>query len=234
MISQNTPLHAGIWFYILNEIIMARFLKGIHGAYSGKVGNVIGSNWRNVDYVRSVAKPSNKPATEKQLAQRARFGLAVSFLSPIKDVLNLGYSDRTQTKSTGYNKALQHLLNHGVVGSYPDFELDYAAVSVSRGSLNNLMGAHWQESAPRVITMTWETEVNRFNAFVDDAVILLMYNIDKAFFSILESGTRGDGSIDVTMPEAYTGDRIVGWVFTGHRDGIKTSSSYYLGEITLS
>src|SRR5690606_18528904 len=138
MISQNTPLHAGIWFYILNEIIMARFLKGIHGAYSGKVGNVIGSNWRNVDYVRSVAKPSNKPATEKQLAQRARFGLAVSFLSPIKDVLNLGYSDRTQTISTCYITDLQYLLNHGVVDSYTDLYLVLSTLSTSSGILTNL------------------------------------------------------------------------------------------------
>lgn len=60
---------------------MVRFLKGITGAYSGKVGSVIGSNWRNVDYVRSLSKRSNKPASEDQLAQRAHFALAVSFLS---------------------------------------------------------------------------------------------------------------------------------------------------------
>ncbi|WP_229707698.1 DUF6266 family protein, partial [Sphingobacterium alkalisoli] len=98
---------------------MARFLKGINGAYSGKVGNVIGSSWRNVDYVRSLSKRSNKPASADQLAQRAKFALGVSFLSPIKDLLNLGYSDALQGRSTGYNKALQHLLANGIMGDYP-------------------------------------------------------------------------------------------------------------------
>lgn len=37
---------------------MAKFLKGIHGAYTGKVGNVVGSSWRNVD-VKSLRKQRN-------------------------------------------------------------------------------------------------------------------------------------------------------------------------------
>ena len=213
---------------------MARFLKGIHGAYSGKVGNVIGSNWRNVDYVRSLARPTKRNASEDQLAQQARFRLAVAFLSPIMDLLNLGYSDVQQSKSTGYNKAMQYLLKHGIVGDYPDFELDYAAVSIARGSLGNLMGVQWQETAPREISMTWDTVTNRFNAFGDDSVILLLYNVERTFFSILESGTRADGQLDFQLPDVYAGDRIVGWVFTGHRNGVKTSASHYLGEITLS
>ncbi len=213
---------------------MARFLKGITGAYSGKVGSVIGSSWRSVDYIRSLSKPSNKPATEGQLTQRARFALAVSFLSPIKDLLKLGYSDAMQARSTGYNKALQHLLAYGVTGTYPSLELDYASVVIAKGSLANLMGVAWTESAPQEISVTWNTEVNSFNAFADDSVILLMYNKEKQFFSILESATRNDGTLDFTFPSVYAGDHVVGWIFTGHRDGIKTSGSYYLGEIVVS
>lgn len=213
---------------------MARFLKGINGAYSGKVGNVIGSSWRNVDYVRSLSKRSNKPASEDQLAQRAKFALAVSFLSPIKDLLNLGYSDALQGRSTGYNKALQHLLANGIMGDYPNQTLDYEAVVIAKGGLSNLMGVSWQETATREVSLSWTVETNRFNAFSDDVVILLMYNKEKSFFSILESGTRADGSLDLTFPEVYAGDNVVGWVFTGNRDGVKTSGSYYLGEITVS
>lgn len=213
---------------------MARFLKGINGAYSGKVGNVVGSSWRKVDYVRSLPKPSNMPASPRQLAQRARFALGVAFLSPIKDLLNLGFSDKQQGKATGYNKALQQLLSTAVAGEYPAYELDYSAVTIARGSLANLMGVRWQETAPRELSLHWENEVNRFNAFEDDSVILLIYNLEKTFFSIAESGVREDGELQLTLPEAYAGDRIVGWVFTGHRDGVKTSSSYFLGELTVS
>lgn len=213
---------------------MAKFLKGIHGAYSGKVGNVVGSNWRQVDYVRSLPKPNKKPATPDQLAQRARFGLAVSFLSPINDLLKLGFSDKQQGKSTGYNRALQHLINHGIRGDHPEYEIDYEGVVIARGGLSNLMGVAWEETAPKSIEVSWLPELNKFNAFSDDSVILLFYNVERSFFSILEDGTRADGSLAFTLPDVYEGDRIVGWVFTGHRDGVKTSSSFYLGEITIS
>src|SRR5690606_21181469 len=49
---------------------MAKFLRGIHGAYTGKVGNVVGSSWRNVDYVKSLPKQRSTKATPAQLAQQ--------------------------------------------------------------------------------------------------------------------------------------------------------------------
>src|SRR5690606_10134837 len=110
---------------------MATFLKGINGAYSGKVGNVVGSRWRDVDYVRSLPRPSSKPASEAQLAQRMRFALAVAFLSPIKDLLNLGFSDIEQATATGYNVALSNLLRNGMAGDYPEVEIDYTKVQIS-------------------------------------------------------------------------------------------------------
>lgn len=213
---------------------MARFLKGIHGAYSGKVGNVVGSNWRNVDYVRSLARVTSKKASPDQLAQRAKFAMAVAFLSPIKDLLNLGYSDQLLGKSTGYNKALQQALSYAVIGEHPDLELDYAAIVVARGSLSNLMGVYWEETDAREIRVSWYPQTNKFNAYEDDSVIFLIYNKEKTFFSIVESGVRADGSLELTLPEVYAGDHIVGWVFTGHRDGVKTSTSTYLGEIEVS
>lgn len=213
---------------------MARFLKGIHGAYSGKVGNVIGSRWREVDYVRSLSRPSGKKASLQQLEQRARFALGVSFLSPIKDLLNLGFSDMLQGRSTGYNRALQHFLKHALVGTYPNYEPDFASVAISRGTLAGLMGATWEETSPQQVAVTWDPRSNTFNAFDDDAVILLIYNKQKAFFSILESGQRQDGHLEVNFPASYSGDTLVAWIFAGHRDGVKTSNSYFLAEINLS
>lgn len=213
---------------------MARFLKGIHGAYAGKVGSVIGSSWRSVDYVRSLPKRTNKAASEDQIAQRTKFSIGVSFLSPIKDLLKLGYSDTMHGRSTAYNKALQHLLSNGISGTSPDFMIDYAAVVIAKGGLSNLMGPTWSETAPQQITLEWTNETNKYTAFPDDEVILLMYNQQKQFFSILDSATRNDGTLSFTLPAVYAGDTLVGWVFTGHRDGVKTSTSVYLGEITIS
>lgn len=213
---------------------MARFLKGIHGSYSGKVGNVIGSNWRHVNYVRSLPRPSNKPATELQLAQREKFSMAMAFLNPLKDLLNIGYSDTTQTRATGYNQAMRETLKYGIKGTYPALEIDYAQIRISRGSLANLAEVQWNKIDDQTLKVSWEQPRSRFMGNGDDSVILLVYNIDKKTFDVLEENQREDQSLEINFPAHYSGDTVVGWIFTGHRDGIKTSNSHYLGEIALS
>ena len=52
---------------------MARISKGILGGLSGKIGNVVGSSWRNIDYVRAKGKYSQKEPSEKQLSVQQRF-----------------------------------------------------------------------------------------------------------------------------------------------------------------
>ena len=213
---------------------MARFLKGINGAYQGKVGNVVGSSWRGIDYIRSLPKKSSKAASEDQIAQRARFALVTSFLKSIKEILKIGFSDSKQRGRLGYNVAFQHLITNAVTGVYPALGIDYSAVQIASGSLAALMGLRTEESAPQVLTLSWQPEVNRFNAFADDQVIVLLYNVEDNFFSAYEGVTRIDGTLDITLPPSYTGKTMVGWTFNIHRDGKVTSGSQFIGEFVIS
>ena len=111
---------------------MATYSKGANGAFSGKVGSVIGSSWRSVDYLRGLPKKSSKASTEPQLAQRTRFALAARYLSPIKDILNIGFKDKQLNKITGYNAAVKIFLNQAVTGDYPDFVIDFSKVVLSK------------------------------------------------------------------------------------------------------
>lgn len=65
---------------------MGTIKKGILGGFSGKEGTVIGANWCEIDVMRSLPKKSKNLPTASQLEQRLRFGLAMSFLSPIKAI----------------------------------------------------------------------------------------------------------------------------------------------------
>lgn len=213
---------------------MGKFLKGINGGFSGKIGNNIGSRWRQVDYMRSLPRPSNKPASEAQLMQRAKFALSVAFLSPIKDLLNIGFSDLQQAKATGYNIALKHMLKNGIVGAYPNLEIDFEEVQLSRGRISPLFGLKLEEVSPGQAALTWESKTNRFNAFADDEVIVLVYNKNKAFFDIMEEVTRNAESLNFELPTVFSGDELAVWVIMAHRDGVLTSSSQYAGTIAVS
>ena len=70
---------------------MGTYRKGILGSFSGKVGTVVGSSWKGVDYMRSIPRLSSKAPTDLQMIQRAKLGLAVGFLQPISALVNVGY-----------------------------------------------------------------------------------------------------------------------------------------------
>jgi len=213
---------------------MARYAKGALGAFSGKLGNVVGSSWRSIDYLRSLPKPSKKPATEKQLAQRRRFALAVSFMQPIKDVLNIGYSDARLSKVTGYNRAVKGMLESGITGVYPDLEIDYPNLMISKGSLEGLAGLSFTETAPGEISVDWQPRTNSFNAFIDDDVLVLLHNKSRGTFNVFESATREDSSVPIEVPTEFSGEELVAWVFLVKRDGKSTSNSQYAGSLTVS
>lgn len=213
---------------------MATFLKGITGSYSGRVGNVIGSSWRGIDYIRSLPRKSSKPASLDQLAQRARFALSTSFLKSIKEILKVGFADSKLRGKTGYNAAFQHFIQHAILGVFPSFTIDYSAVQIANGSLANLMAFEVQESFPQVLSFSWQPEVNRFNAFSDDQVIVLLFNPADNLFSAYEGVTRQDASLEITLPSSFSGKTIVGWTFNIHRDGKTTSNSQYIGELVLT
>ena len=54
---------------------MATFEKGILGGFSGKVGTVIGGNWKGIDYMRSKSSKRSFIPSQKQLEQQLKFAL---------------------------------------------------------------------------------------------------------------------------------------------------------------
>jgi len=111
---------------------MAEFRHGVNGAFSGKVGSVIGSNWRDIDYMRGLPKKSSKEPTAKQLGVRARFTLVSQFLLLIKDAVDRGYSKQYSGKATAFNLAVR-ANQEALIGTDLDPQLDYAKIIISKG-----------------------------------------------------------------------------------------------------
>ena len=52
---------------------MGTIKKGILGGFSGKVGNVIGSSWKGISYMRSMPQNVTQTRSAAQSAQKERF-----------------------------------------------------------------------------------------------------------------------------------------------------------------
>ena len=95
---------------------MGRYTKGILGPFNGKIGTVIGSTWKGIDYMRSLPKPSSKAPSQAQLEQRLKFAMGVGFLKPISSLINQGFKSVEQG-NTGFNVAVAYTVKNAVTGT---------------------------------------------------------------------------------------------------------------------
>jgi len=173
---------------------MGIYIKGALGAFSGKVGNLVGANWRSITYMRSLPKRSSKPATEKQLAHRAKFSLAVKFLSPLRDLINLGYSDKSLGTMTAFNKATDELMAN-IEGTYPNFSVPYDKIQFSTGRVGNITTSI--DASGGTVEIAW-TNVRAVGSDSNDQVVMVFYREDTEDFFVIQEATRQDEHYTVT------------------------------------
>ncbi len=63
---------------------MGTISQGILGGVSGKVGNVVGGNWKGIDYLRIMPASVANPQTEAQMDQRSKFVTVLNFFNRLK------------------------------------------------------------------------------------------------------------------------------------------------------
>ena len=100
---------------------MATYNKGILGAFSGKVGPVVGATWRGKDVMRSLPKKSNRLATAFQQQQRSKFAMATEFLSSVQPVVSRYFGGNTGLK-TRRNQAMSYLMKEAIVNYFIEKE----------------------------------------------------------------------------------------------------------------
>ena len=204
---------------------MGLYVKGVLGSFQGKVGAVIGSNWRSIDYMRSLPRPSKKPATEKQRAQREKFTLVMNFLAPLRDLIDISYRDSMHGKQTAFNKATSHVMSM-VEGEYPNFSIPYEKVILAKGRL-------WPvrpkiESGLDSVELQWGEEAGVVNAKPEDVVNIVVYDEEKDDFYVFQDAVRADGSYAIPSNELGS-ESLHAWVFATSAEGNICSKSTYLG-----
>lgn len=211
---------------------MGTLIKGINGYISGKVGNVVGSSWRGKNYVRSLQKPSCKPRSEKQLAQQAKFALAVRFLHPVKELLNIGFRQQNRP-ATGYNLAIKYTLVEAIIGQYPNYHIDYSKVQYSNGPLRRPEGLKLI-SGTGCLVIIWHGDGYRFNSFGDDQVHILIYEPDtNTYLQGPESIQRMQEAAIIEIPEQFKGKILHTFLFCVSWNG-QASDTAYAGETIIS
>ena len=213
---------------------MGTIKKGILGGFSGKVGTVIGGNWKGIDYMRSKAASVSNPKTEAQLDQRARFGAALKFLQPLTPFLRVGFKNYA-VKMSAFNSAMSYNLNNALSGAYPDYFIDYPSALVSRGNLPGALNPAILSTTPGEIDFSWEDNSQGHNAKANDKVLLVVLNTTKQLaVTIVGGNTRSSGSQVATVPGTFAGDEVQCYIAFQDEKQTVLSNSVYVGSVVVA
>ena len=212
---------------------MAEIKKGILGGFSGKVGTVVGANWRGKDIIRSLPKSNNKAPTDLQLLQRYKFKKAVKFLQPIRILLNEYFGNKTGVHSR-YNLAVSYTISNAL-----DVVDDLAVIVmerilVSKGDLVGFLRPTLVPSAVVSFELQWEDNSGQGNAKDTDIVNVVCYCEELDIFEVYHSiESRGGSSANIQLPTNFNGKKVNFWAFLNNQLKGMSSTSIYLGEHTV-
>ena len=209
---------------------MGKIRQGILGGFNGTVGTVIGGSWKGLAYMRGKAQSIKNPRTEKQMAQRIKFGMAQKFVKVMTAYLQVGFRNYTQHQ-TATNAAMSHTVRNCITGKYPTFAIDPSKVLVSCGSL---MPGRFStvKVENNVATFTWEDNSDESHANIDDFAMPLIYNFTKgeAIFTT-EEASRVDCKTTLKIPADWSNDALSCYLAFASVQDDSVSNSIYVGDI---
>ena len=203
---------------------MGTIKRGILGGFSGRVGTVVGSTWKEVSYMRALAISVANPRTHKQQTQRGKFAVCMNFLQAVTPYLRIGYRQQTHNR-TAFNAAMSYLLRHAVKGEVPDITLDYEQVLVARGSLMPVFDAAVQVADGKA-SFSWTDNSGLGDALATDQAMPLVYNkVKKVAVYGFDLAGRGDGKAELALPADWKDDALAVYLaFTAEEEGRVSNS----------
>jgi Family of unknown function (DUF6266) len=212
---------------------MGTISKGILGGFSGKVGSVIGGNWKGIDYMRSKSSRRNFKPTQPQLEQQLKFALVVRFIQTITGLVDISFGNFAVRKS-GFNSAVSYTLKNAVTGTYPVYAIQYADALVSRGDLPNVLAPAVTSGAGSILTFSWTDNSGVGIARPTDKALLAAYC--PAFNQcIYTTGSASRNAITDSLDlSSFSGQDVHTWIGFISEDGQNVASSFYTGMVTVS
>lgn len=211
---------------------MGKIGKGILGGVSGKVANVVGANWKGIDYIRAKPLSVRNPRTDLQVNQRTKFALALRFLQPNLNFIKVGYKNFSVKKSQ-FNSAMSYILNNAISGTYPNYLIDYSLALLSRGSLSGALNPVFDLSTAGQVEFSWDDNSGEGSALATDKVMAVVYNPLKGESVFITGGAlRSDLTQVIQIPNSYSGDELEMFIGFINDAGTQLSNSVYIGSGT--
>ena len=173
---------------------MGKLLQGPFGTITGKVGKTVSYQLKGQNVCRTIGV-STKKGSKDQTVCRTGFKAISRLLSPIIGFINLGYMfEIIGTTHNQHNAATSQNMRYALKGSYPDLEVDYSKVMVSKGKLP-MARAATATATESNITINWMYD-NRldFSLRNDRVMALFFYPKTNSAIYFLSGAERSSGT----------------------------------------
>lgn len=207
---------------------MGKQQDGFNGGFSGRLGNVVGYNWRGRWCVRSLPADFKDARTDAQLRQRQLFSAMVRFAGRAKRILGLGLE--VASRNAGVTPGNYFIRLNKQCFALQDGELavDLPELRLSDGPVAPVAFEAPQLLDDTTISVAFEKNPLHRNCSQDDEVYLVAYCPEYKAFDFSDATARRRQQVVLQLNEAWVGKEVHLWGFVVDRAG-RASQSLYIG-----
>ena len=211
---------------------MGKLTNGILGGFRGRVGPVVGSQWKGIEVIRSRPPAKRRKSTVHQSKQQAKMSLMTSFIAPLSALLNSTYQGVTVHMSC-FNKALSYNMRDAIMGDYPEFKINYPYVVLGMGDLRNVESTKVSSDSAGRLTFSWGDNSNEGSARATDKSFAAVYCEQLKQWITCEQGAQrnaGSYTLDVSV---FSGKAVQTYIGFLSADAKFVTTSLYAGSVNI-
>lgn len=203
-------------------------LQGINGAFTGKVGTVVGYVLRGQNVMRALPRQRTSKASDAELGNRDKMTLLSKFSKPLKSFLYMTLTPATRgTTLNWYNLYISHNNPNAVKGEYPALEMDYSNVVLSRGDLKKPLNIVLERVA-KDVKISWDVPDEDKNNNDQTMIVVYFPKIDDAK-CILGGNKRKEGFEVIELNDKLTTEEMEIYISFVSNDRQSFSDSLHAG-----
>lgn len=212
---------------------MAIVQNPITGRTKKKFASAVFSKQFGKNTMRSKPIEVSNPKTLKQRMQRAKFSLMVELSRSFLSFIRMGFKQAALGMSE-FNAFMKANIKTVITGTYPDFEIDFTKLIVTKGTLTGPDGASAAAAAGHSVELVWVDNTGYGDALNTDKAMILVLNFDKkGEKSDVTTKTRADEAATLVLPESWVGDEVHVFLSFMNEAGDKVADSVYLDSLTV-
>lgn len=208
---------------------MAKISPEDHDGFTGILGPLTVSRWKDKIVVKARQQGPSKKKTEAQKQASRKFALLTRFATVAKAYLKVGFQGTS--KSNAQHAFISANMKHGIGGTWPDYKIAFDQLVVSEGTLTLPEALCCRAEEGRIV-LTWTPRRGR----ATETLMVMVFHVEREEAVVTEAAaTITDGSARIALPYAWKGDAAAAEVavFACVADGHEVSRSVHFGPLAV-